>query len=272
MYLQYWGLHESPFLRGPETRWFFEGPGQEEARARLLYVLEHRRPLAVLEAGMGCGKTTLLNHVAEHAAANGLRVFDLNLQGMEVNEFWSALAHRLGLHVAEDEPVFRVWRRVCEALAADQYVGRHALLIADDADEAAPATISALSRLVSLDVSAGVRLTTIVGCLPTGLDRLGDRMLEQAELLVELEALSLEETRAYLHGCVVRAGRTDPLFTNAAVLRLHELSDGVLRRLNRLADQALAAGFVQGQVCIDTQTVEGVFHELGAASFVRRIA
>jgi type II secretory pathway predicted ATPase ExeA len=168
--------------------------------------------------------------------------------------------------------MFRVWRRVCEALAADQYVGRQAVLVADDVDDAPSATISALARLVSLDVSAGVRLTTIAGCRPGGLDRLGERMLEQAELLVELEPLSLEESRAYLHGCVVRAGRTDPIFTNAAVLRLHELSDGVLRRLNRLADQALVAGAIQGQVCVDTETVEGVFHELGAASFVRRIA
>jgi type II secretory pathway predicted ATPase ExeA len=174
--------------------------------------------------------------------------------------------------VAHHEPIFRVWRRVCEALAADQYVGRQALLVADDADDAAPATILALSRLVSLDVSAGVRLTTIAGCRPNGLSSLGERMLEQAELLVELEPLSLAETRAYLHGCVIRAGRTDPIFTNAAVLRLHELSDGVLRRLNRLADQALAAGAVQAQVCVDTETVEGVFHELGAATFVRRIA
>ena len=58
MYLDYWGLRESPFENIPSDR-FFRSPQHEEALVRLIYAGEHRKGVAMLTGDVGSGKTTV---------------------------------------------------------------------------------------------------------------------------------------------------------------------------------------------------------------------
>jgi type II secretory pathway predicted ATPase ExeA len=52
------------------------------------------------------------------------------------------------------------------------------------------------------------------------------------------------------------------VFADEALVRLHELCDGIPRRINHLANLSLLAGAGQRAEQIDAETVESAFHEL----------
>lgn len=58
-----------------------------------------------------------------------------------------------------------------------------------------------------------------------------------------LENLSLEDTQSYIVHRLSVAGRTTPIFTEEAIKMIYEYSGGIPRRINRLCDIYLLAGF-----------------------------
>jgi type II secretory pathway predicted ATPase ExeA len=87
--------------------------------------------------------------------------------------------------------------------------------------------------------------------------------LERSELRIDLEPWAAGDTENYLKASLARAGREAPLFDPTAVARLHQLGEGIPRRISQLADLALLAGAGQNLRQIDEATVESVYHELG---------
>lgn len=272
MYLEHWGLRESPFHRPQPNRWFFEGEVHEEAVARLLFLFEHRHRLGILSGDTGSGKSLLLSVMADHLRRWGQRVVHASLEEASAAELWWLLATGLELNPGTHEPPPMLWRRVCDQLGHDRLTGGGTILLLDDADQAHHDALAGVLRLLSIEPLVGTRLSIVLASRPAGLSRLGSRLVEQAELLISLEPFSLAETRDYVYEAMAEAGREMPAFSNAALLRLHELSDGVVRRINHLADLALAAAAAQSRPCVDTEIVEGVYQELGAAQLARRIA
>jgi len=76
--------------------------------------------------------------------------------------------------------------------------------------------------------------------------------------LVPLEA---EDTRAYFAHRLSVAGATRPLFSDAAIARLHAAAQGVPRVLNQLATQALLEGMARGATQVDDGIAETVASE-----------
>ena len=64
-YLKFYKLDADPFRNEPESRFYFEGAVQQQARMRLERAIQQRKGLAVLIAGQGCGKTTLAHHILD---------------------------------------------------------------------------------------------------------------------------------------------------------------------------------------------------------------
>src|SRR4051794_40746625 len=59
MYQAYWGLGESPFRGHLDARYFHQSATQEEALARLHFLVEERRTLGLLLGEAGSGKSQL---------------------------------------------------------------------------------------------------------------------------------------------------------------------------------------------------------------------
>ena len=74
-----------------------------------------------------------------------------------------------------------------------------------------------------------------------------------------------DETSAYVKASEP-AGRSTPAFNDAALARLHELSGGIPRRVQQLADLALLAGAGQNLGQIDVEVIDTVIGELGVVT------
>jgi len=263
MYQSHWGLDETPFRTRLDPRFFHQSPTHEEALARLHFLVDYRRRLGLLIGAQGSGKSLLLEVFAGELRERGLPVAKVNLLGVDRAEMLSALAGEFGLNPGRDVPFASLWRSVANRIIEYRYQQLDTVVLLDDADRAGEEVLVQVARLAQFDCSPESRLTIVLAGRQERISRLGDSLLERAELRIDVEPWEPADTESYLKASLVRAGRETPVFADPAIERLHQLGQGIPRRISQLADLALLAGAGRNLDQIDADTVESVYHELG---------
>jgi MSHA biogenesis protein MshM len=263
MYQAHWGLEETPFRTQVDPRSFYQSPTHEEALARLHFLIEHRRRLGILIGPHGSGKSLLLEIFAGQLRQAGEPVANVNLIGIEGPELPWILAGQLNLNPSRGLGPPVLWRMVTDRIAEYRYQQLGVVMFFDDADQADRQVLTQVARLAHSNCSPDSRLTMVLAGREEQMGRLGDSLLELAELRIDLGPWGREDTENYVQAALAQAGRKEPLFEGPALQRLHELSHGIPRWINQLADLALLAGAGRNLQEIDANTVESVYHELG---------
>jgi general secretion pathway protein A len=165
---------------------------------------------------------------------------------------------------------YRLWRALADRLAENRYQQIPTIVLLDDADAASPDVLDQAVRWTQLDASPGPGVTLIAAADPRRVGRLGSRLLELAELRVDLDPWEPQETSAYVRGALAAAGGSGDEFQEEALARLHELTGGVPRQVQQLGDLALVAGAGRRLRQIDAETVSTACYELGLVSTAAR--
>ena len=116
--------------------------------------------------------------------------------------------------------------------------------------------------MARFDLSPQTHLTLVLAGRNEGIAKLDERLLDLAELRIDVEPWKPADTGEFVSTLLAQAGRRSPVFAEPAVTRLHELSTGIPRRVSHLADLTLLAGAGQKLEQIDAGVVEGVYREL----------
>jgi general secretion pathway protein A len=262
MYTKHWGLRESPFRGSLDPRYYFNSPSHDEALARLQFVVENQRRLAVMVSPSGSGKSLLLEVFARQLRRAGSQAIHLQLLGIDGHEFLWQLTRQLGADLDPEASISRIWRSLTDRLSVNRYQHINTVLLLDDVDEANRDVLTSITRLVTWEPQPESRLAIVLAAREGCLERLDRRLLELCELRIDILPWEYEDTAEYLKSALEKAGRTDPTFDQQAMARLHELTRGVPRRVRQLAELALLAGAGQGLKLIDQQTIETVNQEL----------
>jgi len=241
---------------------FYHSPTHEEALARLHFLVEQRRRVGLLMGVSGSGKSLLLEVFAGQLRQSGLPVAKVNLLGLEPAEMLCLLGTGLELNLDPSQTVARLWRSVTDRLIEYRYQQLETIILLDDADRAASPVLDLVTRLAQHDPSPAARLTIVLAGQRERMSRIGDRLLELAELRIDLDPWERADTEAFLSSSLAQAGRQSSVFADRGVARLHELSRGIPRRVSRLADLALVAAAGEELDQIDAEVVESVFREL----------
>ena len=85
LYLQYYGLKETPFQDTANPNFFWFGEGQSEAIAILKFGIEKGEGITVLTGDVGIGKTTLAKYLADHLKSkfNTVKIDDSEIESMD---------------------------------------------------------------------------------------------------------------------------------------------------------------------------------------------
>ena len=264
MYQSHWGLRESPFQGDSAMHFLHHSPTHEEALARLQFLVENHRRLGLLFGASGSGKSLVLEAVAEQLRRRGLPAVKIGLMGLEPEEFLLLLAAGLKLNPQPSASTVALWRAIADRLAEFHYQKLQTVILLDDADSADDRVLAQVARLARYETASQSRLTLILAGRSENMGRLGDRLLELAELRIDLEPWDQADTANFLNSSLAQSGSTSPVFSQSAIDRLYELTHGIPRRAAQLADLSLLAGAGANLPQIDADVVESVYHELAA--------
>lgn len=248
----YWSLQKLPFGRPELADDFFAGRPQREALARLHYLICGGRSSGLLIAPAGAGRTTLLGRVAVSAGFGDCAV-DMVRTGARHrsrDELLVQLAVRLGTNPLRGD----LFRQVSERIEASARQSVRTVWLLDDATPLAADLAGALADECSW-------FTAVIGCSPQDALELA-AALGGCPLRIDLDAFDLSDTAAFVRHSLAQAGGREDIFRDTAMVRLHELAEGCVATISRLAELALLAGAAQQAREITAELVEAVQFEV----------
>lgn len=262
MYESHWGLSESPFRGGIDTRFFFESPTHAEALARMHFMVENRRKLAVITGRAGSGKSLLLEVAARDLRRAGRDVAQLSLVGVNSEEFLAQLCESLHLNPTATDSVSDLWRMVVDRVRSNRCRMVGLVIMIDDLQFASPEVVQSILRLLAVDSSPESPVSILLACEKEWLHRVDKSLLERTQLKIEIEPWDESETADFLNHVLHEAGSGGTVFSQHAALQLHDLTGGNPRAIAQLAELSLVAGMGQSLKQIDERIVNEVYHEL----------
>jgi len=268
-YLQYWKLAYAPFNSGAAG--FFTGGSIEEAIARVTFLVTSRRRLGVLIGPSSVGKTLLLKNlrkpIATSAAANRPQIVFQSLLGLAANELFLNLARRLGEGLFDSVRTFEsdakrigygdAWSRLQDVLHASTAVSTQIVLLLDDVSSADQHVLAGIHRIIEMNSP----ISCVLAVSSDKAESLPSYLQERCQLRVDLPAWDLGQTADYFDFAIGKAKGRPGLFEAQAITRIHELSDGLPQRINRLSELALVAGSSKRIPRITSELADQVFEE-----------
>ena len=268
MYETYWGFERNPFqsVSGPE--FFYQSETHRAALLKLRYVLENGLGAALLSGGTGYGKTCLAQAFAAELSDQFSPCVHLVFPQLSPPELLAWLAVELGAEENEiggGEPrLDRIVRQIERKFREHTADGRHPVILLDEAQLIEDQRVfQALQLLLNFQQQGRVEFSLILigdrpligrlRRLPQLDDRIGVRGL--------LRPLNQNEVEGYVAHRLVAAGASEPIFDDSALTALFELSGGVPRRINRLCDLALLAGYAESRREVTADEIEAVGQE-----------
>lgn len=273
MYAQYWNLGSRPFENDGNPAFFYRSRTHRAAMLKLKYLLESNKGAGLLVGGTGFGKTYLTRILLRELAEPFAPLVQVQYPFLSPTELLAYLAAELSgddSEISRDVTATdRILRRLEGALLQHAQAHRHPVIVLDDAHLITdPAVFQTLQLLLNfreqspftLLITGQASLLARVAHLPELDERLGVKS--------QLQPFSKEETAAYVCHRLQVAGMKSSIFNDAALNEIHELSGGVPRRINRIADLSLLVGYVDRLSELSPREVGSVADEIGVSSLV----
>ena len=268
MYEAYWQLREPPFDNAPNPKFFYQSPEHEEALVRLVYTVRHRKGCGMLTGEYGCGKTTLSRALIQRLEAERYEV------GLLTNPSWSAvdflreILYQLGQETAETGKA-ELLHRLNDLFFRNFREGRDTVVIVDEAqliDD--DAVFEELGLLLNIQTDDRFLVTLVL----IGSPELGSKVRrlkhldQRIAIRYHLDALDYAHTVSYIAHRLRMAGRSTPIFTEAATKLIFDFTRGTPREINNLCDVALLVGYTKGAGEIGDGVVADVIKDVAGVS------
>jgi general secretion pathway protein A len=251
-----------PFTGPAEPSTFYRGAAQEEALARLEWLMSQRQRCGLVVAATGMGKSHLATAAARRFGGLGAEVAVLSLAGLPDGEWLELLLDRLPLDPASRAEPLRPWLKLENRLRENTLLGRPTVLVFDDIDRGPADARAGIGRLAAAGEPRFATTIIVATATPAGLAEVPEAVRQRAAVRIDLPPWTEDDVAAYLAGGLAHAGRPDDLFTAAAAATIQRFATGVPQVVRRLAHLALVAADAEGIDRVDAATVEQVWREL----------
>ncbi len=265
MYLQFYGLRQSPFDITPNPRFLFHSNKHREAFNHLLYGIRERKGFVQLTGEVGAGKTTLCRALLEHLDGKYSTALILN-PVLNADELMRAIATEFGLEVRGLDRLETI-ATISDFLLKQTFAGKETVLIVDEAQNLTEDLLEQVRLISNIETDDRKLLQIVLMGQPELRDRLNQHKLRQLRQRItvryHLAPLTRNEVGQYIHHRLALAGSQGlPTFTFPAIWRVFSYSQGIPRLINALCDKALLAGFVERSYRINYRMVGRAIREL----------
>jgi type II secretory pathway predicted ATPase ExeA len=265
MYLDHWGLQQTPFANVPSRNTFYRSPQHEEALRRMLYVVENRRGVAMLTGAVGCGKTTVTKALADHLNRDTVQFRMISNPALQPDELIRAIVLALGGRVENGSKTVML-DQLQRLLVDGHSAGRSTVLAIDEAHVIANReTLDELRMLLNFQSEDEFLLTLILLGQPPLLRTVSELqpLKERIAVKFNLEPLDFQNTVRYLLFRLKSAGACRGIFSRRAAELLFEHSGGIPLRINNLCDRCLLIGLMHDVRVVDSRIMRDAIEDMG---------
>ncbi len=302
MYESHWKISARPFENRIDSQFYYPAETHQAALLKLHYAIENRRAAALLCGPGGMGKSMLMDSLQRQLSEPFRPLSHVVFPAMNAPQLIRYMVDQLGVDqlgagsgsaetnsakaITDNAPSPRHTTAPTRDMASDVLAferflrrnteqQRHAVVVVDEAHLLEQYDLLEPLRLL-LNLAAGAgpgesAWTLVLVGQPTLLTHVERYHALDERLAVKcmLHRLLPEETNAYIqHRLRCVGADTEEIFDYAALDRIHSLSQGIPRRINRLCDLALMVGYAEDRTRIDADVIDNVHGDLAAPSVI----
>jgi len=265
-YLGQFGLAKDPFEVEPDLDFYAENASRRRLRLRIQRGLTRAKGLTLLTGPEGTGKTLVARRILHDLDPERFEaIWMVVLPGTRGAE---SLLRRLATELGVVAPATERGALLAEihgGLEAIRSKGRHAVLIFDNAQCFDREALALVSHLLALESDERRLLSLMLVGSPALLEMLSpDADLgHRVDVRGELAALEPGDVASYLEHRWESAGGAGAEVLSGFAPRLFSLSEGRLRRINTLMDNALFEASLEGRNRLESGDIEKAARLLG---------
>lgn len=242
-YFTRYGLEFNPFIKNSKEI-LVKTSEYSETLFRLDY-LAKTKGFGLLTGSPGKGKTTTLRTWAASLNPSLYKVIYSSLSTLTANDFYRNLVKELGAVPAFKKPDnFRIIQEEISRLALEKR--KTPIIIIDEANYINNAILNDLKILFNFEMDSRDRAVILLAGLPQLNSTLSlgihEPLRQRIVMNYNLDGLSKEEGRSYIHEKLKGAGCSQAVFEEAAIEAILNAADGTPRLISKYCNSSLLIG------------------------------
>jgi type II secretory pathway predicted ATPase ExeA len=247
MYYAHFGLKEPPFKITPNTEYFYNGSNRGAVLDALMYAITSGEGIVKVVGEVGSGKTMLCRMLQNMLPTHVECVYLAN-PSVAPEDILHAIAFELGVKLPKNADKLKVMQVLQSYLLARHEAGKQVVIFVEEAQGMPLATLEEIRLLSNLETKHHKLLQMVLFGQPELDINLNQTQIRQLRERIthsfNLTPLRPKEVGEYLIFRLRAAGYFGPhLFTDKSIAHIASAAEGLIRRVNILADKALLAAF-----------------------------
>jgi len=273
MYLKYFGLKELPFTITPDTGFFMNRAGYQDALNVMLIALRSGEGFVKVTGEVGVGKTLLCRKLINSLGDSYITAYIYNPY-LQPETLLYAIADEIGV---EYEPTINrhiLQKNITNALIESHKKGKQVILCLDEAQAMPIKTLEVIRLLTNIETEKKKLVQVVLFGQPEldeVLEHPSIRQLKQ-RITFSYKLLPLNRTalaKYVQHRLIVAGSNGNNLFSNPILNQLYKASGGVPRLINILCHKALLAAFGEGSRKVRSKHMQAAIRDTMEAQAVK---
>ena len=259
MYEAHFGLERSPFRITPDTSLFYDGGKRGDILGALVYAVHRGEGIVKVVGEVGSGKT-MLCRMLQLKLPKSVEIIYIANPSVSAQDILFVIAHELGLSVEKTASKHEVMHMLQDYLLQRHMEDKQVVLFIEEAQGMPLDTLEEIRLLSNLETDQNKLLQIILFGQPELDENLAQQSIRQLRERIthnfNLSPLSPEEIHKYLNFRMREVGYTGPeLIDLNLAKKVEQYSDGLLRRINIIADKILLSAFAESTHNLTTKHV-----------------
>ena len=266
MYKDYYKLRHNPFQMTPDPKVFFASKGHKRALSYLQYGLSQGEGFIVITGDIGTGKTTIVKNLIAGLDPHTYIAKQLVTTHLEDHDLMEMICESFEL-ISKGLTKAALLNQFKAFLNSAHRLGRRVVLVVDEVQNLPSKTVEELRMLSNFQVDNKPLIQSFLVGQKEFINTLQQDEMEQLRQRViascHLGPLKQEETKHYINYRLKEAGWTGgELFDEQALDLIHDLTEGVPRRINVFCDRILLFGYLEELTFFKPEHIKIVADEL----------
>ena len=250
MYEEYFGLKRSPFRITPDTSLFYDGGHRGDILGALVYAVHRGEGIVKVVGEVGSGKT-MLCRMLQQELPDSVEIIYIANPSVSAEDILFVIANELKFDIARDASKHEVVTMLQNYLLKKHAEDKQVVLFVEEAQGMPLETLEEIRLLSNLETDQHKLLQIILFGQPELDQNLAINSIRQLRERIthdfNLSPLTPKDIHKYLNFRMREVGYTGPELINLKLAtHMARYSEGLLRRINILADKMLLSAFADG--------------------------